>query len=334
MQAQIIQFTESAQEELKRLYDELQISDLVSALRSGRMNDDVQALVVPLTTTILDLFGTATPGIDIDPISTLKSASRDINLSRILRERGLFRLFRLLNTNDDHNVPIYQTLTDPDTGEAFARREDMIGWFCKSAKVSRSVVFMRMATIEKLLGLGFDLDACYQTILTKPYAIRETLKEIAEWSGGELDHVEPAIALRLAEKYLPQEEIERVRSYAQLLNSDETDVEEREWAQEKLNDAVRPAINRLISDVALHQDSKGAMEFVRSDIAGKPEISYSWDYERDELICEIVIKGEKDGTQYIKDIVTTRFLPDMPGISALMEDLTTRMPIKNRIREE
>ena len=77
----------------------------------------------------------------------------------------------------------------------------MIGWFCKSAKVSRSVVFMRMATIEKLLGLGYELDDCYKTILTKPYAIRETLHEIAEWHHNELEYVDPEIALRLAEKY-------------------------------------------------------------------------------------------------------------------------------------
>src|SRR5512143_438470 len=103
MTSQIVPFTGSAEEELQRLYEELQISDVVSALRSGDIPNDLQTLVVPLATTILDLFGTGTPTIGLDPISTLKSASRDINLSRILRERGLFRLFRLLNTNDEHN---------------------------------------------------------------------------------------------------------------------------------------------------------------------------------------------------------------------------------------
>ena len=74
MDTQVIPFTGSAEEELKRLYDELQIGDLVSALRGGNLPDQVQALVVPLTTTILDLFGTGTPTIGLDPISTLKSA--------------------------------------------------------------------------------------------------------------------------------------------------------------------------------------------------------------------------------------------------------------------
>ncbi len=75
------------------------------------------------------------------------------------------------------------------------------------------------------------------------------------------------------------------------------------------------------------------MEFVRNDIAGRPEISYSWDYERDELICEVIKKGKKNGTEYVKDILTIRFL-DQATPPELREDITTRMPIKNRIREE
>ena len=72
MTSQIITFTDTAEEELQRLYEELQISEVVGALRSGDIPDELQALVVPLATTILDLFGTGTPGIGIDPISTLK----------------------------------------------------------------------------------------------------------------------------------------------------------------------------------------------------------------------------------------------------------------------
>ncbi len=97
---------------------------------------------------------------------------------------------------------------------------------------------------------------------------------------------------------------------------------------------MRPAITKLVDEVAAHQDTKDAMDFVRADIAGKPEISYSWDYERDELVCEIIVKGKKDGQEYIKDILTIRFLADQLMPPELREDITTRLPIKNRIREE
>jgi hypothetical protein len=316
------------------LYEELQIGEVVSALRSGEIPDKLQTLVVPLATTILDLFGTGTPGIGIDPISTLKSASRDINLSRILRERGLFRLFRLLNTNDEHNVPIYQTLTNPDDGSYFERREDMIGWFCKSAKVSRSVVFMRMATIEKLLGLGYELDDCYKTILTKPYAIRETLNEIAEWQHNELEYVDPEIALRLAEKYYDDAKREKIGQLVETIADPKREKAERDQAQDELTDAMRPAISKLVDEVAAHQDTKDAMDFVRADIAGKPEISFSWDYERDELVCEVIVKGKKAGTEYIKDILTIRLAADQLMPVELRDELVTRLPIKNRIRDD
>jgi hypothetical protein len=333
MNSEIIPFTESAQAELKRLYDELQIGDIVDALRNGSLPEETQALIVPLTTTILDLFGQGTPTIGIDPISTLKSASRDINLSRILRERGIFRLFRLLNTNDDHNVPLFHSLTDPDTGAEFTRREDMIGWFCKSAKVSRSLVFMRLGTIEKLLGLGWSLDDCYHTLLTKEYAIRETLLEVAEWHSGELDYVDPGIAARLAEKFLTGEEQAQVFQLVDIIADPAVDKEEKNDAQDRLTDAVRPAITKLVQEVAAHDDVKGAMEFVRNDIAGKPEISYSWDYERGELVQEVIIKGNKDGDEYIKEIKTNRFVPEMPVVPQARLDLTTRLPIRNRMKE-
>jgi hypothetical protein len=333
MKSDLIPFTESAQEELKRLYEELQISDVVDALRNGDLPEETQALIVPLTTTILDLFGQGTPTIGMDPMSTLKSASRDINLSRILRERGIFRLFRLLNTNDDHNIPLFQSLTDPDTGAEFTRREDMIGWFCKSARVSRSLVFMRLGTIEKLLGLGWSLDDCYHTLLTKEYAIRENLLEVAEWHSGELDYVDPEIAARLAEKFLTAEQREQVGQLISIIADPNLEVEERDEAQDRLTDAVRPAITKLVQEVAAHDDVKGAMEFVRNDIAGKPEISYSWDYERDELVQEIVVKGRKGGEEYVKEIITNRFVPELLVIPQARIDLTTRLAIKNRMKE-
>jgi hypothetical protein len=328
MTSEVIHFTETANEELHRLYDELQISKLVEALHSGKIPQNLQDVIIPLTTTIVDLFGTATPAIGIDPIEALKAASRDINLSRILRERGLFRLYRLLNTDDGvTGQPLWKSLTDPDTDMEFNRREDMIGWFCRSAKVSRSVVFMRMATIEKLCGLGFTLDEAYQTILTKPYAIRETLNEVAEWHNGELDFVDTDIALRLAEKFLPMQ-IDQVKQLVDQIESG------NDRAQDELTDMMRPAIRNLVKEIATHEHTMDAMDFVRNDIAGKPEINYSWNYEKDMLIAEVIIKGRKNGTDYIKDIQNHHFFCEELINSDLRTDIIIRLPIKNRMREE
>jgi hypothetical protein len=75
------------------------------------------------------------------------------------------------------------------------------------------------------------------------------------------------------------------------------------------------------------------VEFVRNDIAGKPGISYSWDYERDELVQEVIIKGDKVGEEWRKEIKTNRFVPEMPIVPPVRLDLITRLPIENRMKE-
>ena len=45
-------------------------------------------------------------------------------------------------------------------------------------------------------------------------------------------YVEPGIALRLAEKYLPTAEQEQVKSFTTTINAEDTDPEERASAQE------------------------------------------------------------------------------------------------------
>ena len=52
MTSQIIQFTGTAEEELQRLHDELQISDVVSALRSG-MNSSLPLRPVAVFTALV-----------------------------------------------------------------------------------------------------------------------------------------------------------------------------------------------------------------------------------------------------------------------------------------
>ena len=333
---QVIRFSENAREELRHLYDELKLDQLMAAIKDGRIPSDLQQIILPATATLLDIFGTEIPAIGMDPIETLKIASRDINLARIVRERGLFRLFRLLNTNDGSTGdPLWQGLTDPETGEPFRRREDLIGWFCHSARVSRSIVFMRMATIEKLTGLGFTLDDAYATILTKPTAIREALNEVADWHKGSLEDVDPKVALRLAQKYLPPAERKEVEKLVETATDEEADPHDRENAHNGIITHMGTAIVELVKDVAAHDDARDAMEMVRIDMAGRPDIKYSWDYEKDELICEVTIHAEdKTGMQYVKDIFTIRLVPDRAMDDGLRHDLINRLPIVNRIRPD
>ncbi len=333
---QVIRFSENAEEELRHLYEELRLDQLMAAIKDGRIPSDLQQIILPATATLLDIFGKDTPAIGMDPIETLKIASRDINIARIVRERGLFRLYRMLNTNDAKTgEPMWKTLADPETGEPFRRREDLIGWFCHSARVSRSITFMRMATIEKLTGLGFSLDEAYTTILAKPTAIRETLNEVADWHKAVLEDVDPKIALRLAQKYLPPAERDEVQKLVATATDEEADPNDRHDANQGIIFHMGTAIAELVRDVAAHDDARDALEMVRIDVAGKPDIKYSWDYDRDELVCEVTIHAEdKTGMQYVKDIFTIRLVPDRAMDDGLRHDITNRLPITNRIRPE
>lgn len=64
------------------------------------------------------------------------------------------RLYRILETDyqteDGVALPAYTFLVNPDTGERFSNKEDLIRWFCTHAGVSRAWVFNRIKVIRIL----------------------------------------------------------------------------------------------------------------------------------------------------------------------------------------
>jgi hypothetical protein len=86
-----------------------------------------------------------------------------------------------------------------------------------------------------------------------------------------------------------------------------------------------------VREVAEHPSVRDAMDFVRHDIAARPEIGYRWDNERDELVIELLRKAQDPhGVEYISDVLTIRMIPDPAMPSEVRRDLTTRLPVKNR----
>lgn len=337
----VIKFSDTPEEELGMLSKEMRLGKIIEAISSRdsvppALREDLQQLLIVIS----DIFSLDAPGVDEEnPLETLRMASRDINLARVLRERGIFRLYRLLNTmvrleeeatGNPIQMPIFLTLTNPDTGEPFMKREDFIGWFCTEAKVSRALVFMRLSTIDKLLAIGYDLEGSFSVLLKKPYAVRETLKTLAEWDkSGEIAAVNPVVAKSLVAKILPAQ-ADAVDAITQMLE-DTDDPEEQAGLQKQLADVVRPALANLVEEVADHPSVKGVMDFVRYDIAARPEINYRWDTERDRLVVDYIVKDRTPGgTDYIKEAVTIPFVPDQPLPSEVKRDLLKRLPIRNR----
>lgn len=318
-----VRFTESASEEITALIKELQLIPLAEAIQ--QYDDIPEELREPLKnmiSIIIDLFSPSVPDVDANPDRALRIVSRDINLSRILRERGYFRLYRLIKTVDENGLPLYMSLVNPDSGKFFSKQEEFIGWFCENAKVARAPVFMRLSTIGKLLSLGLSLEEAFTIVIAKPYVVQETLENIATWKNGQLVEVDPEKLIRLTAKVAPayNEQVQDAVDYT------------GEDRQEKLQEIAKPVFTELLTQVADHQRSKDALDWVKHDLLYQPRVSYKWDEETHALIIELTkVATDAKGVEYESDTVIIPYVPDSLDVpEEIIKDLQKRLPIRNR----
>ena len=338
-----IRFTETAEEEVNQLVLEMGLVPLAQVIGQSMDNlpPELKEGITKLLNVLLNMFSADLPSITGDPEETLRTVSREINLGRLLKERGLFRFYRLLEeriwvnpeTGDivDKNfpgavaVPLYQTANNPNTGTPFANDNEFIGWFCQEAHVARGLVFRRIMAIRRMVNtLGFTLDESFRIIVSKPYAIEETIRQIAEWDKDDMKNISPKVALALARNVAPSD----VDDFEQLVEQ----VGDDPHAMEQLIQSSKPVVADLLREVALHERAKDAMDMVRHDILRIPEIGYRWDPEGDCLVVTITTKSlTEDGTEYIVDMQPIPFIADTPTLpKEVRDDLVKRLPIKNR----
>jgi hypothetical protein len=331
-----VYFAETTEEEVAKILREMRLGDIISVLSPDskvKLPGDLRMNLQQLLIIIADLFHTSLPILEKELEDNLASTNLEITLSRLFRERALFRFFQVVHKRVKvmvgsvvENIPEYMTKKNPNTGTPFQRQEEFIGWFCEVAHVSRSLVFQRMSTISKTLSLGFTLEEAYEIITSKPYAIRQVLNMVGDWSGGELTGIHPEIARRLAQKMLPTE----AESIGNLIDK-MLPVDNDEASSEVLA-AIKPAIAKLLQEVADHDRVGEAIDFVRFDVLDKPEILYSWDENMDALIVEKIVKQiDPRGTEYVASVERIPFRPDVPFLDDdIRADIIRRLPIKNR----
>jgi hypothetical protein len=325
-----ISFTDSPEEEVALIQRELGLSDVADQLERALIHgealpEEVQLMMAQIVTGLQEMFSLDLPSLGETPEETLRLSSRDINLSRLLRERGLIRIYRLVNESNN-GVPLFMTYLDPYNDEPFSRKEDFIGWVAKDAHIPRSTMFMRFSTYDKMLAIGFDLETAFQTVITKPYAMREVLKLAAEWDKGSLVNVNPEVVKNIAEQVYSEADREELIELADQYTDDSSPVN-----LQKLVNAYKPALREFIGELAEHTNTKDMMEYVRHDVLDKPEISYSW--KNEALILHVVRKAvDEDGTEIVIDVEDIPFVPDYPGIieEDIVDDLLDRLPIRNR----
>jgi len=329
-----VRFTDTAEQEVAALVEEMKLIPLVDYVRKSKEDEtlppELSKLLTSMVNVLKDIFSIDLPDIS-DPETTLRTISRDINLSRILRERGLFRLHRLVNSTDEHGIPLFMSLNNPIFGHPFAKQEEFIGWFCEEAHVSRGTVFMRMAAIDRTLALGFTLPEAFNLILRKPFIIGETLHLLAEhdvvkWDGNQISDIDPDKVLKLAQQVNPQA-AEDIRPLVDMAYEDE-------GALNKLKDAVKPILASLLTEVSLHERSKEALAHVKHEVLSIPEISYSWEKDGDYLVVELQRKeiDPETGEEEVTQPIVVPFIPDVAMLPAEVKaDLLRRLPIKNRL---
>lgn len=318
----VIKFSESAEEEVYDISKNLGLEKILEALvdEEEPFPEALREPVERILAFISDILNVGLPGIDGPPEMTLRRVSRDYSLSRLFRERGLVRLYRFVRSSIDIEIPIdefgnkqtvevkaFQTLINPITNGYFSSQEEFIKWFCKDASISRASVFSRFALFDRMIyTLKFPLEEAYRIIISRPYVIDQTIKELADWDGTEIKHIDPDKAMRLASAVLPPDERDEIVNLALKIKKSKNSK-----AIETLKEAIIPAIKLLLEQVSEHESVKEVMNHVRSDILKEPEIYYTWDDYLNGLHIEMIIKGiDETGTENVEGKYKATLLPN------------------------
>jgi hypothetical protein len=216
----------------------------------------------------------------------------------------------------EDGVPWYLKRINPLTGSPFATQEEFIGWFCSDAKIARATVFMRIATINRMVVLGFSLEDTFKMVVTKAFAIQETVRLLAKWGkDGEIESIDPNTAALVAERYLP-EIVDGLK----------------DLDQESLQEAIRPGFVKLLEEVSDHQRARDALDFVRHDVLKQPEIKYYWEEDGGYFTAQVFVSStDKDGNEYTAKIHSIPIILDAPDIPVeLRNDLLKKLQVRNR----
>lgn len=322
-----VPFTESAEEEANRFITEVRLTRLANVLNSDQpLPQEDKEIIAELVVMIVDMFGIELPHVEADNFEDeLRKVSRDLNLSRILREKALARLYILSQTTHEDGYYLYQDFINPYTNSPFTNKTDLLNWFTRDAGVSRALVYLREATYRKLAELGYGVEPAFKLIVTKPYVIKEVLNELAEWEDGALVDMTPEVAIRLAEQYLDEDEAEEIKELVQ----DDSPEARQEWMER-----IKPAIGSLVEEVAHHESAKGAMKMVREDILEKPEIIYEWNDHLEGIKIRATIRSINEAGErvivYDEDIVVGRVDSNEEMPHVIWQDLMERLPVRGK----
>lgn len=280
-----------------------------------------------LLMSLSEIFSIELPELSGDVEKDLTRVSRDINLSRLFRNRGIMLFYRLVNEKVD-GVPIFQYFNHPYEERPFRNMTEFVDWFSHDAHISRDIIFRNMAAIDRALQVGITLEQSYEYLNKYAHAFRETLKNVLEWDDDtrrKLVGINPDIALSIVNQLDPS----NIDMIMPLIDSAKLNPEK---SNGKLVDAMKPYIRQLLDEVTSQDTAKDAMKFVKHDILTKPEIKYRWISEGGYIEISLTRTSLADtGEKFTERIDVVNLLIDSPSIpKEVIQDLVTRLPIVNR----
>lgn len=321
-----VEFSESAVAAANMTIRALNLLPLMETIKQENTPQEIRERLQTLLINLADIFSVDLPDIDGGTEEALYKVSRDMSLSKLFRERGLFRLYRLTRETVD-GIHYWSFFSNPLTGEPFPSREKFLDWFVGDAHIPRSLIYQRMADIDRLTSLGFELDRAYEIVLSKPYVISQALRHLASWDeDNHLEDVDPAVVLMTARKIA---DASMLPAITKAVKDSETDPDVRE----NMKNIGAPLLYGLMEELASHERAKDAMAFVKNDILLQPEIKYLWDDETPALLVTIVLKKLDPETQeeYEMPTLTIPFIPDVAVLpTEVRNDILKRLPIANR----
>lgn len=337
-----IHFSDNAEEELAALTNELKLARIVPYLdKDASIPEHLKGALKDLAMVIVDLFSPSLPSLYSTPEETLRVVSRDINLSRFLRERGIIRLYMLTNSRveiDEGTIRVFQSVNNPNTESPFRTQEEFLAWFCKEASVSRALIFLRFAAYDRLTKyFDYTLEDAFKVLTSKPSVISETIRSLASWTKeADTAYMDPDVAITLVNR-LGDESLnskDKIKEVATALKDETISAEEKVELTSELSELIKPYFKEVVEEVMAHDNARDASDMVKVGILKKPEINYYWNEEFDSLEVEIVRVGvdEETNEEYVSGVDRMLLLPDTRDLlpKEIKSDLVSRLPIKNK----
>lgn len=318
----LVQFADNPQEEIDAIVRESQVIPLLARLdQKDELQPEDRALIRNTVGALVEFMSPNLPRIsDVD--TDLRRAAQEMNVARVLREKASARLYMLVNRNGDDGLPLYKKVLDPDTGLQFRTQEDFLSWFSTQAHVSRSLIFLRKKTYNRLVvGLGMTMEEAFRVVMLKPYSIYQTLEDMGVWDKeGKLIAIQDTTA----------EQVGRLLPPGKLQNNINEAIAEGD--EVKIIEATIPAIINLVNEVADHENARDARDFVKHDVLQKPRITSWWDEGMDCPIIQYeILDTDERGNTYVAHMERFPLVPDTPELPAdVRAYLITRLSVKNR----